>query len=226
MPVLIPKPDVNLTLRQAYDIKFTPDAAERILEIQTALDAAAEVVDEARTLTVTDDATDVRAAEIISLIAKNEKTLEALRKYFTTPLDSRKRQIDKFFKEWLAERDRVDTRLRSEHEAHFIKKMADARAAEAKRQADIAQQAKAARALGMAAPAPAPTVAAVAPPKTMETDAGKVTIKMVTDYRVVDFKIVPDEYKLLNEKTTRDAVRAGVHVPGIEVFQRPETAAR
>ena len=52
-----------------------------------------------------------------------------------------------------------------------------------------------------------------------------VSTKSVKDWRLVDANLIPREFWVLDEKMIAKAVRASVHVPGIEVFTRTVVAA-
>lgn len=55
--------------------------------------------------------------------------------------------------------------------------------------------------------------------KTVEGEGGKVTFVEVDKFEVVDFKLLPDEYKLVNESAIRLAKKEGVEVAGVRYWK-------
>jgi hypothetical protein len=49
-------------------------------------------------------------------------------------------------------------------------------------------------------------------------------LRMVRDFRVIDFLKVPDKYKVLDNTLVREAMRADQPIDGIEYFSKPQTA--
>jgi hypothetical protein len=63
-----------------------------------------------------------------------------------------------------------------------------------------------------------PTVEA--PAKTVHTAAGKVTMRSVWKAEVIDFNLLPDEYKVADEVKIGKVVRAGVRqIPGVRIYE-------
>jgi flagellar hook-associated protein FlgK len=54
--------------------------------------------------------------------------------------------------------------------------------------------------------------------KTVNSEAGKVTFIEKENFEVVDFKLLPDDYKVVNEKAIRESMKAGVKVEGVRYF--------
>lgn len=69
---------------------------------------------------------------------------------------------------------------------------------------------------------PPPVVAA--PAKTVETDGAKVTFRKIRKFRVRNPDEVPREYWVIDEVKIGKAVRAGIQVPGCDVWEE-ETSA-
>lgn len=64
-----------------------------------------------------------------------------------------------------------------------------------------------------------------------KVDGGDSTLsmKMVKDYRIIDEKKIPEEYykpRELDLAKIRKVVLAGVAIPGVEVFEKPQMASR
>lgn len=58
------------------------------------------------------------------------------------------------------------------------------------------------------------------PEKTVEREEGKITTIEKTDWKVENFKDIPDEYKKVDTKKVGKAVRKGKKIPGIKEFKR------
>lgn len=65
--------------------------------------------------------------------------------------------------------------------------------------------------------------------KTAKTDNGSLTMKMVKDIRILDESKIPDEYYKPREldlvKIKRVAI-AGLSIPGVEVYEKPQMASK
>lgn len=62
-----------------------------------------------------------------------------------------------------------------------------------------------------------------------ETDSNTLSMKMVKDYRIIDEKKIPDEYykpRELDLAKIRKVALAGVAIPGVEVYEKPQMASR
>lgn len=65
--------------------------------------------------------------------------------------------------------------------------------------------------------------------KTVDTGASKLTMKMVKDIKIVDEKAIPDEYykpRELDLLKIKKVALAGVAIPGVEVYEKPQMASR
>ena len=59
-----------------------------------------------------------------------------------------------------------------------------------------------------------------APPKTVRTEAGSVTIRSAWKFEVVDMAALPDEYKIADAVKLGKVVRAGVReIPGVRIYE-------
>lgn len=65
--------------------------------------------------------------------------------------------------------------------------------------------------------------------KTVDTGESTLTMKMVKDIRIVDEKAIPDEYykpRELDMVKIKKVATAGVVIPGVEVYEKPQMASR
>ena len=60
-------------------------------------------------------------------------------------------------------------------------------------------------------------------PKRVQAQMGAVSQRMIRKWKLVDFSLVPDQYKMLNEMLIGKMVRAGIPggIPGIRIYEEP-----
>jgi len=59
-------------------------------------------------------------------------------------------------------------------------------------------------------------------PTTIRTDMGMVGQRMIRKYRVVDFALLPDQYKIENSALLNKVVKAGIpEIAGVEIWSEP-----
>lgn len=60
-------------------------------------------------------------------------------------------------------------------------------------------------------------------PKRVQTEMGTISQRMIRKWELVDFSLVPDQYKMLNETLIGKMVRAGIPsgIPGIRIYEEP-----
>lgn len=61
-----------------------------------------------------------------------------------------------------------------------------------------------------------------APAPSVVTEAGAVGFATVKKFEVVDFALLPDEYKVANEAAIRTAMRAGQEIPGVRYYDEQQ----
>ena len=64
------------------------------------------------------------------------------------------------------------------------------------------------------------------PEKTTKTAAGSASYKTVKKFRIIDQRMIPIQYFMLDEKKIGQAVKIGIEIPGIEVYEDKEIAIR
>lgn len=72
----------------------------------------------------------------------------------------------------------------------------------------------------------APPVQVAAPAKSIQTDAGGVTARKVKKFKVADEGLIPDQYWMLDDAKIGKAVRAGIEVPGVTVWEEETLSVR
>lgn len=217
----------SAAVRGAYDVKLTPDATERLKEIEEYRTYIVEMAGIASKISVKDDATNGLASAAVVNLTKARKGLEDLQKFFTSPLETRKKLVIAVFKKIIEDAVGQEDRLRGELGAYFQKKENERIAAENKRLADQQEQERKARALGRGAPKPlaAAPVAEVA--RSTQTENGTVGITLEWAATLVDAALVPEKYWVIDQKQVDAEVRGGARdIPGYLISQRPKTAVR
>lgn len=169
-----------------------------------------------------------KATEDLSLISSLKRSLEDLRKRYTTPLDDFKRSIQDTFKTVSQPLDEADTTLRTKVKV-YNKKQDDIRVEaahiEALRKEAEDRAAKLSETTGeVATPPPVPgPLPAARPAEKVYTDVGSLNMREVKKWRLVDMGKVPDKYKQLNESLITKVVKAGEpDIPGIEIYSEKE----
>jgi len=174
----------------------------------------------------------VRAAtQDLSMVANLKKALEQERKEYVDPLNSHVKDINHAFRLITDELGEADRLLRSKITA-FNKRQQEI-AAEVARIEKLRLEAeeaatKLAQETGQEPPPPTVPVAPLpvaAEQRTVRTELGSLSTKSIRKWRLIDFALVPDEYKKLDEPTVGKVVRAGIpSIPGIEIYSEDQIA--
>lgn len=217
----------SAAVRGAYDVKLTPDATARLKEIEEYRAYAVEQAGIASKISVKDDASNTQGSEVVVNLTKARKYLEDLQKFFTSPLESRKKLVIAVFKKILEDATGQEDRLRHELSAYFQKKENERIAAENKRIADQQETERKARMLGRAAPKPIAAPPAPELARSTQTENGAAGITMEWGGVVTDPAQVPKKYWAINQKLIDADVRAGVReIPGVLISQTPSVRVR
>lgn len=202
------------------------DKDSRVIELSGKAQA---LIAHAEAIEITDDASDYEAVEFIANVKSTLKDWSGLRHFFTDPLEAHKKTIIARFK---PDEEGLDRAAKIAGRKHIDYNDAKEEAARKEQErlrklAEAKQEKAAAKAAekGLDAPPvviPMPTVEA--PAKTMHTAAGKVTIRTVWKHRVVDFNLLPEEYKVADDVKLGKVVRAGIRqIPGVEIYEEKTT---
>lgn len=197
---------------------------EQDTEVQSFYDQALKLAEyaEARDIAITEDLKP--ATDDLSIIAKVKKALEAKRKEFIQPLQDHIKAINDVFKrlmEPIEIADRVtrskilafqaeQDRIRREQE-EINRKRQEAAEAEMKLKGELSESVN---------------LVEVSPeaPKRVSTEMGTVGQRDNWKWEVVDFALVPDEYKMINSGILTPVVKASkgkIIIPGIRIFNEP-----
>ncbi len=173
------------------------------------------------------------ASDILSWVAKAKKQVEDKRKFLVKPLNDHVKAINEMFKGYMAPLEQADAMLRKKvltyrQEQERIRRAEEERLRK-EAEAERKRLEKQAKKEGVAPPPPPPPVAPTMQEqaKTVHSDMGAVSAKMVWDFEIVDEDKVPRNFMIVNEKAIRAAVKAGVrNIPGVKVYQKEELAVR
>lgn len=176
-------------------------------QTQELMTQAQFIVKRAREMTVQDKDSLTTAVDFLGNIALAKKEVDSRRRFFTDPLNQQVKSINDLFRgysEPLAEADKV-----------VRNKVLTYQAEEAKRAAEEQQRAyEEASTTESFVP-----VIGEEPEKTVRASAGSASTRQVWTFRIVDASLVPDEYKMIDEKKIAAVVKAGVrHISGVEIY--------
>lgn len=193
-------------------------------EVQTFYDHALGLKKyaEQRVITTVDDLKP--ATDDLSIIAKVKKAFEEKRKEYVKPLQEHVQEINDAFKKLMEPIEIADNitrqkilafrqeqdRIRREQE-EINRKRQEAADAEMRLKGELSESVNLVE------------VSAEAP-KRVETDMGAIGQRDNWKWEVVDFALVPDEYKMINAGVLTPVVKASrgkIVIPGIRIFNEP-----
>ena len=229
LPARLAKKDLtpSAAVRGAYDLKLTPEAVEKLKEIEEAAAYAVEQASVAAAVSIVDDASQAVGAELIVNLTKVRKVLEELQKFFTSPLEANKKKVIATMKALGEAALKQEDRLRNEAASLWTKKENERIEAERKRLAEQQAAEQRARALGRSPPKPLAPPPVAEPERVTRTENGSVGITLEWAATVTEPNQVPKRYWVIDQKLIDADVRAGVReIPGVLIQQRPKTAVR
>ncbi len=169
------------------------------------------VIQQAHSLTITDDTSLTKGLEIGGILTKFLRMLEDKKKKKEKKLkDYIKVEITEPFK-------KVIIPVKEAKDANDIKVKAYRKLKEEKQAKQQEEMRKLAKERGIEVETlPVPTI-----DKTVKTDFGSVTASKRWDCEVVDLKIVPDKYKTFNKTMAMKDVNRGIrNIAGLRIFQK------
>lgn len=204
------------------------DVIEQDQRVQDLSGETHALLAQAASIEIHDAASDRLAVEFILQVKTARRRWDELRHWFTDPLEAQKKAIIAKFKADDAPLEQAE-RIVSQKHLEWDREQREAaeaarREEERLRRLAEARQAKA----GRDAPTPIiPMPTVWAPPKTVRTAAGSLTVKTVWSFEVVDLSALPDEYKAADAVKIGRVVRAGVRqIPGVRIFETESLGGR
>jgi hypothetical protein len=171
---------------------------------------------------VENDADVKTATEDLIMIAKLKKALEESRQEYVAPLNRYVKSINATFATLSRPLDEADKMIRWQITAYASEMRR--RAAEAEEINRLRQEAAdRERELTGAPSEPVPVIEVpTAEPTRVFTESGTLSTAGVWKYEVIDFKAVPDEYKMIDANRLNRAVKGGLHtIAGVRIWQEP-----
>ncbi len=192
------------------NINFTKPMEKDIIELNTkeAVDEAvqkAELMNPAMQLKVTDDSSFKLAGEYMSQVKEAKKFIKAIKDKVLKPLKQAKENFEALYEGPEMMIESVDEHLRAQISTYNTKLIKDREIEAAK----VVEQVK----QGV----PIETVVSKVEDTQKKVDA--IPTRKVWRVSVVDFSLVPDEYKLLDESKAKKAAQANLKVAGLEFKQ-------
>lgn len=162
-------------------------------------------------------------------LAKFRKKRKDVEEQFDVPIKGLKSEV----KQLQDQRDKLtaplsqaEARLSSEIILYRQKQAAATAAAQAKLNAQHERKIEKAIEKGKDITDIAPPVQVATPAKSVQTEAGNVTARKVKKFKVSDEGLIPDQYWMLDEAKIGKAVRAGIDVPGVQVWEEETLSVR
>ncbi len=188
---------------------------EQDSEVILLRDQSTSIVEAAKSIQITDEASEKSAADYLLKAKSTFNSLEKKRKEFVDPLNKSLKTINGFFKMYTEPMKEVETIIKRKISVYRIS-LEQARQAEA---AELAKQ--------LQAPVAEVQEMMAATPTTVRTESGSVSTRKVTKFRVSDWKLVPAKYFVFDERLVREDIKLGItEIPGIEIYQEDEVVAR
>lgn len=167
--------------------------------------------------------------ETVGAVKRLAKAMKSKQDSIIKEADSWVKQVKAFVKKYISQLDALEKTGKGKIGQYNYKKEIERREREkkmqeeaARRQAEIDAAAKKAGVDSIVLP-PIVTPEKVTPIRT-ESAVGSTRYKKYP--KVIDFSILPDDYKMVNEKKLQDAIDAGLRPPGVEIEERPIVSIR
>ena len=177
-------------------------------------------------ITVKSDGDLVEASEWLAKFRKKRKEIE---EQFEVPIKGLKGEV----KQLQEQRDKLTTPLSVAENKLAVeilgyRQAQQRRAAEAQAKLNAQHERKVEKAIekGKDISEIAPPVQVAAPAKSIQTEAGGVTARKVKKFKIADEGLIPDQYWMLDEAKIGKAVRAGIEVPGVTVWEEETLSVR
>lgn len=174
------------------------------------------------TLSVTDEPTSITASDALTRVRTFAKGIEEQRKIHLQPLNDYVKTINSRFATLKQPIEKAETHLLQQIQA-YRNALNVAAKREQQRQNRLAEKrADRAEAKGIESPIPeiiAPLV--MGAPKSMETDAGKISYRVDWKAEIVDASKLPREYLIPDEPKINAVVRASrgtIKIPGVRIY--------
>ncbi len=219
-----------MTTNEANNARVTPaDLSVAVIRVNPQTDTAIVALlseceglrkyAETRTITTNDD---IKSATFdLTLIAKIKRSLEDKRKEYTGPINTHLKAVNDTFKMLMAPVEQADQLTRSKILAYRQEQERKAREVEEINRLRIeAAQREAAMNNGEIKEAVQIVEAPIPAISKVYTEGGSLGTMKIRKYHVMDFAILPDQYKIENTALLTKVVKAGIpSIPGVEIYE-------
>lgn len=206
-------------------LRVRPDVDPAVVSLQGEITGLAKY---AESRAITCDADVKSATEDLSLMAKLKKALTDKRKEWLTPIKEKLDAVDAVFRSLSTPLDLADRTTRTKILGYRAEQERIRLAAEAiEREKNELAKREAALNGGAITIDLTPIEKPAEQPKHIRTEVGTATGAQIWKFEVVDFKALPDEYKMADEVKIGKVVRAtkgSVSIPGVRMW--PEESLR
>ena len=198
-------------------VKIKPEADLTVLSLKLEVD---KLLVWAESRVVADNNDVVCATDDLSGLSNLRKAIESRRKEYTVPLDDYKKTIMDFFKRLtdpLEEADKITRGKILAYRREIDRKRVESEAIERER-LDLARREEALtgeHTVDLVTPIERPE----AVPNHIYTETGALGTVITWKFEVLDFSILPEEYKMVDAAKIGRVVRAGLRsLPGVRIY--------
>jgi len=200
-------------------VKVKPEADEAVIALH---EQALRLQHYAEALTITSDDNVKSATNDLSIISGLKKAIEEKRKEYTQPINDHLKAVNEAFKaftEPLTQADKITRTKILDYRAELERQRQ-----EAEDIARIEQELAERKAALTGEPVVAPEVVEAPPvaPDRYHTEMGTLGKAVIWKFEVVDFSLLPDDYKLPDMIKIRKVITAGAKILGVRAW-RDET---
>jgi hypothetical protein len=219
--VVLPEPELADLTPTPYTaaIKIRPETDYQYIEYQK---QARDLLEFSQHRMVTTDIDVGGAVNDLGVISMLKKGIEEKRQEYVRPINEHVKAVNAAFKTLTDPIEQADKITREKITLYRAEVDRKRREAEAINQAkeDLARR-EAALNHGEFTVDLTPVIVPEAPAAHVRAEAATLGTSKVKKWRLIDFKLVPDEYKQLNEVLVGKMVRAGLPggIPGIEIYE-------
>ena len=180
---------------------------------------------------VVDNPTQEHAVEVIGEAKRYFKKIEAKRKELVGPHNDYVRSVNRFAKQFTESLRKIEADLKAKIGAHVRRQELERRKREAemrRRQEEIERKLKAdAKKAGVKMPDMPPPPVVNRKPETVRTENAVQSVRMEWTFSVENFAEVPRRYMMVDEKSIRSAIKAGIRdIPGLKIYEAPIVSVR
>ncbi len=198
-------------------ININPSADPAVVELRAKVQV---LLDYALSRVVDTDADVKTATEDLSLISSLNKAITAKRTEYTVPINTHLKAVNEAFRLLTNPLEQADKTTREKILAYRREQERRAREAEEINRLRMEAARKEMALKGELTQPIEVVVAPSPPPARVYTDVGTLGTTKTWKYEVIDFKLLSDEYKMVDAAKLGKVIRAGLHtIPGVRIWE-------